>query len=498
MPEKIPYSSLERISRFLLLFCSVFFVLSVSLLARSCSGHRATEMLKARLVSQAELQTQLLRSQASDHSVYPHIDRNIGYVLNPYMKHSTWNAHPGGDGYRINSIGLRGEEIPPRDGDALRVLLLGDSVFFGWKLREEDTLASAMKHYLSRQSPEDDTEIVTAAIPGWNVLSQASFLENHFNSLRPDLIVWGLVRNDVRDVLGVIPPGQLAEWNSSQKASQAALGFNADFQKNLPMPAILERWDANISAIRTVRERYGLPVILLWVRAQERPFFELVMGRRQMEAPTVFVPGRFRNDTSSWCFSEADCHPNRWATRIIALGILDKLTRMGRIPALELDEEEQDVVRAFRQEEAMAPAPEQIESFLRRQLAEVPTRWASGDQRVRNSALYGLNVNTGRIMKNGVLFLRDPGLSSTLELDFKPIPNPRGYVRSAVFTLRNRDGEASRLAVDIAAERTTFEVPLPDPVPGAVYELRWQFDYAECTRPDHCRSGKLRGVNFGR
>ncbi len=493
MSGDISYRSLERISRFLLFFCAVFFTLSTALLFRFYSSHSATEQLRAQLLSQVELQTQLLHSQASDHSVYPHLEKSIGYVLNPYMERSTWRAHPDGEGYPINSIGLRGEEIRPKEKSATRILLLGDSLLFGWKLREENTIASVMNSYISEQLPDEKIEVVTAAIPSWNVLSEASFLEHHINILQPDLIVWGLARNDAGDVSGVIPPGQLAQWNSPQTASHASLSFRADFHRDLPMPEILDRWSRNISAIQEVRKKYSLPVILLWVRAQQRPFFEFVMGRRQMEAPTVFVPGRFRHDTSSWCISEIDCHPTRWAARIMALGILDKLARMGRVPALELDE---DVVRAFQEEEARTIAPEQVEDFLMRRLSEVPNQWTLGDQQIGDSVLYGLNIETGRMMKNGVLLLRDSGLSSVLELDLKPNPNPRGYARGAVFTVRNRDGKASRLAVDIVTGRTVVKVPLPDPKPGAVYELLWQFDYADCVRPDTCRSGKLRGVTF--
>ena len=518
MPEKISYSSLERISRVLLVFGAVFFTLSVFLAVRSYTSRQAVERLRAQLLSQVELQEQLLSSQAADQSVYPHLEKKIGYVLNPYMKRSTWRADPGGEGYRINSIGLRGQEIGPKAKGSTRILLLGDSLLFGWKLGEEDTVASVMNRYLSAQFPDDGIEVVTAAMPSWNVISEAAFLEHHFNVLRPDLIVWGLARNDAGDVSGVIPPGRLAQWNSPQTVSHAALSLRAELHRDLAMPAILERWDRNLSAVQEVRERYGLPVILLWIRAQQRPFFEFVMERRQMAAPTVFVPGRFRHDTSSWCISESDCHPNHQATRIIALGILDKLARMGRVPVLDLDPAEQDVVEAFRAEEARTPAPEQIEEFLAGRLAQVPSQWRLGDPQVGDSVLYGLNLETGRIMKNGVLFLRAPDSSSVLELDLKTTPNPRGVARSAVFTVRNRDGEAARQVVELgtgpaaagapaagtpaagtpAAGRRAIRVSLPVSEPGAVYELLWQFDYADCVRPDFCYSGRLLGVTFRR
>ena len=496
MPEKIPYRALEQIARWLLLLLAVFFTLSIVLLVRAYSRDRTFDALQAQLLSKVELQTKLLSAQASDHCFYPHLDPDVGYVLNPYMKRATWKGPRNGEGYAINSLGLRGEEIHPKEQGALRILLLGDSILFGWKLKEEHTLDSVMGAYLETRFPDRRIEVVTAALPSWNVLSEAAFLHNHFSVLQPDLIVWGLARNDIGDVSGVIPPGQLAKWHSPQRTTHSAFAFGSGFSQDLPMPTILERWDRNISTVLAARETYGLPMILLWSQTPQRPFFELVMSRQQARVPTVFVPGALREDRSSWCVAENDCHPSRRATRIMALGLLDKLARMDLIPALELDEQEREVVREFRKEEARAITPEQIEDFLTGQLARVPTRWAPGAQQRMDSALYGLNVWNGNVGRDGGLFLRNPGESSTLALDLETPSSPGEHARSAVFTVRTRDGETSRLPVDVVAGRSTVEIPLPDARTGTVYELLWQFDYVDCRRPDSCSSGKLHGATF--
>ena len=499
MKEKMPYESLERISRYLLLACSVFFVLSVFLLVYLYSARdRTSSDLEAQLLTQLELQSQLLRSQSSDHSAYPHIDPNIGYVLNPHMATSTWRSQAPEASYKINSLGLRGEEIQRKKRETKRIVLLGDSILFGWKLKDEDIVGNLLQGLLAERLQGLDVEVVTVALPDWNISSEKAFLENHLGLLQPDLIVWGVVRNDIEEVSGVVPPGILAKWSSPQKSGHIPFSVVADHHKELPMPAILERWDANMSAIRSVYEKYDIPVVLLWLRSMERPFFEFILRRNKLRLPTVVVPRELR-ESSSWCVDELDCHPSPWATRIIALGLLRKLTLLDWIPPPRFEAEEESLLEAFEKGEARQLSSEEIEVFLEDQMAKVPVEWEARDEQVRNSVLFGVNPQTGRIRKNGVLFLRDPGLSSFLNLDLKTSPNLRRYPRAALLTVRNRDGAERQVSLDLTETtgRRNIEIPLPAPKPGAVYELRWHFDYASCVNPYTCRSGELRGVSFG-
>ncbi len=60
MSEKLPYRTLETISQVLLTLCAVLTAISLSLFIKVWSERHSTKQLQARLLSQVELQTQLL------------------------------------------------------------------------------------------------------------------------------------------------------------------------------------------------------------------------------------------------------------------------------------------------------------------------------------------------------------------------------------------------------------------------------------------------------
>ncbi len=417
-------------------------------------------------------------------------------MLNPYMKESNWRGPEDGAYYRINSIGLRGREIRKKGAGVTRILLIGDSYVFGWKIRDEDRISSVMNTYLVDRLSTEKIEVPTVALPGWNVLSEKAFLENHLDLLQPDIVIWKPLRNDLQDVAGVIPPGILANWNSPQKKGQTAVLVKTDFHKDLAMPVVMERWDATLSAIQSVQERYGIRVLVIGFNTEKRPFFEMLLHRSRIQSPTLFIPGQFSNGKKPWCISETDCHPSPWATNIIALGLMDKLVRLGWLPQMDFATDEQQIIQVFRAEEERRVSADELRLLLQNQYARVPTTFVAGEAESRQSVFYGLHAETGKADKTGVIFLRDTKGSSFLELDLETPPNPQAYPRSAVFKVRNPQGDQSRVDVDITSQRMVVRIPLPQGSAVSVYELSWHFDYANCTSPAHCTSGIIHSSRF--
>src|SRR5262245_61872169 len=92
--------------------------------------------LRNSLLNQETLQRQLTRGSNTLHAIYPHADPRVGFTLNHDMRKSTlWAAE--GYEYEINSIGLRGPEIPPKTPGTKRIVLVSDSWFFGWGVRDD-------------------------------------------------------------------------------------------------------------------------------------------------------------------------------------------------------------------------------------------------------------------------------------------------------------------------------------------------------------------------
>jgi lysophospholipase L1-like esterase len=95
-----------------------------------------------------------------------------------------------GKSYRINSMGLRGDEIA-RPKTKKRILLLGNSCTFGWGVTDEQTYGRQLEMFL-----QNEYEVVNAGIPGYSSLQGKRFLELELLDLQPDIVTIMFAWND--------------------------------------------------------------------------------------------------------------------------------------------------------------------------------------------------------------------------------------------------------------------------------------------------------------
>ena len=100
--------------------------------------------------------------------------------------------------FRINSTGLRNRKLVAKRPGALRVLLLGDSVAFGYDLDDADVFANLVEQDL--RGRQIDVEIVNGSVPGWSRHQQRLFLEKFGPEIQPDLVIYTVVLNDLVEI----------------------------------------------------------------------------------------------------------------------------------------------------------------------------------------------------------------------------------------------------------------------------------------------------------
>ena len=101
---------------------------------------------------------------------------------------------------RINSEGLRNPEVPKaKPADVYRILVIGDSIPFGWGVGQGKCFPRLLGQELKSRGPVSDKsiEVVNGAIPGYGLLEEIKFLEEHGARYQPDLILLMLIPNDV-------------------------------------------------------------------------------------------------------------------------------------------------------------------------------------------------------------------------------------------------------------------------------------------------------------
>ena len=107
------------------------------------------------------------------------------------------------DGFvTTNSIGFRGADIEmPKPAGRFRIVVLGDSVTFGWGVNDADTFCARMEQFVHSRMPDSDVEIVNLAVPGYGTRQEVVMLERYLARLQPNLVLLGFYANDVPDAL---------------------------------------------------------------------------------------------------------------------------------------------------------------------------------------------------------------------------------------------------------------------------------------------------------
>jgi lysophospholipase L1-like esterase len=98
---------------------------------------------------------------------------------------------------RVNEMGLRGPHLLAKRPRSIRILLLGDSVAFGYDVAEEEIFATLVAQKLGKRG---EVEVVNGSVPGWSRRQQRIFLDEYGPELQPDLVVFTIVLNDLREL----------------------------------------------------------------------------------------------------------------------------------------------------------------------------------------------------------------------------------------------------------------------------------------------------------
>jgi len=103
----------------------------------------------------------------------------------------------GGNRVTINAHGLRDGEIPyEKSATEKRILVLGDSVAFGWGTSQGENFSDQME-LLLREQTGTAWQVINAGVNGYNTKQEATFLRLEGMRYAPDYVLLVYVSNDV-------------------------------------------------------------------------------------------------------------------------------------------------------------------------------------------------------------------------------------------------------------------------------------------------------------
>jgi lysophospholipase L1-like esterase len=101
------------------------------------------------------------------------------------------------DGVRTNALGLRGPPLPAnRPDDELRLLVLGDSITFGFRVAEAERWSDRLAELLARQLPGRRVVPVNAGVVGYSTTQGRAVLPGLLATVRPDVVIACFGAND--------------------------------------------------------------------------------------------------------------------------------------------------------------------------------------------------------------------------------------------------------------------------------------------------------------
>jgi lysophospholipase L1-like esterase len=161
----------------------------------------------------------------------------------------------------INERGYRGADVPfDRTPGKRRVLFLGDSITFGYGVRDSEVVTERVRSLLRQQGV--DVEIVNTAVPSYNTEQEVASFERDGQRYRPDWVVVGVCWNDINDKsdVRVNANGELVDAAAAGTESEATFASSPTgyalrnaLKRSRLLYASMERWRA-FSASRTPDE----------------------------------------------------------------------------------------------------------------------------------------------------------------------------------------------------------------------------------------------------
>jgi lysophospholipase L1-like esterase len=204
---------------------------------------------------------------------------------------------------RTNALGLRGPAIerqkPP---GTFRVLILGDSVAFGWGVDDDVTFVRRFeREVLAKNAPERRCEVVNTGHPMYDTSQELALLRDEGLALQPDAVLLVYVVNDVEPTRDVV--------------EQSLLGRAPDPSEAVAVPGDAWTWLAD-------RCEPLLPALGTFLRLRSDEAERL---RRSLPPGATYAPERFGKG------------PRGWARSRQALVAIRDLCRAAGVPLLVLD-----------------------------------------------------------------------------------------------------------------------------------------------------------------
>lgn len=292
------------------------------------------------------------------HTLPYHMQGMVDHPVLGYVHPKSVAYSLGKNRVALNSHGLRDEEYPiAKPLEEKRILVLGDSVTFGWGISQGETFSDRMEPILQRRTGRN-WQVINAGVNGYNTEQEADWLRIYGLAFKPDIVVLVYVENDTDPILDpnattwrrypgwpsslpelmerirslsylfqmtkLMQRAQELEQQREQKTGQPMAGVE---QSGITRHA---RWPESRAALADIAARCkaaGIPFLVARYSGHDPAFLRELAG---LGIPTIeLTSARLNVPKEAQYVSRVDPHPAPAVHAEMALVLVDELSRRG-------------------------------------------------------------------------------------------------------------------------------------------------------------------------
>lgn len=262
-------------------------------------------------------------------------------ISHVYKRNSTFRLNIGVDGtslptwhVKTNSEGLRGPDFDRKPEEGInRVLVIGDSMTFGWGLNYSDVYTAKVEDKLEK-STGSDFQVINAGIYGTGLKDFKAFLEHRGVDYEPDLVVIAFQKRDMFSAENQTKFKNMAEESIPENASnreekirerRKELKEKYYSSTNIESSFIPE----TMGEILQTGKKEEIPVVFYYIGHESDPG-TLKEWAEKREATFVTVPQEMRNrETEELILDPKDQHYNKYSHELLAEKLHAAISKIG-------------------------------------------------------------------------------------------------------------------------------------------------------------------------
>jgi hypothetical protein len=128
----------------------------------------------------------------------------VPYLFKPDLR-SAWGLGR----VATDDFGIRNDHPAAKPAGIYRILMLGDSVTFGFGVDQKQSFPAVLEDLLNKNE-KTRYQIIDAGVPGFSIADEAALLPALLARYKPDLVLWTIVSNDYDDSLGIDAAGRIS------------------------------------------------------------------------------------------------------------------------------------------------------------------------------------------------------------------------------------------------------------------------------------------------